>query len=291
MLAFERQISVDDHQFLRSHVMNGRAVLPASMVIEWLAHGALHGQPGLRFQGFDEFRVLKGVRVNGETVALRVETSTPEEFGDNGSSRLILPSRLVSVDALGQTVLHARARIVLGAKLPGAPSPMPAPPVEDWTSKIDVYRDYLFHGPAFEVLRRIEGCGDSGIVATARASEPPHSWMSNPMRSHWLADPLVVDAGFQMLIVWSQETRGLGSLPAFIDSYRQFVKSFPREDVRIRATIVSRHEHRATADLEWLAADGSVIARMSGYECVIDGSLNKAFALNELSAGSEDQRA
>jgi hypothetical protein len=114
--------------------------------------------------------------------------------------------------------------------------------------------------------------------------------MSNPLRSNWIADPLVLDAGFQMLIVWSQEMQGLGSLPAFIEGYRQFHKSFPREDVRIRATIVSRHEHRATADLEWLAADGSLIARMTGYECVIDGSLNKAFALNQLTSGSEDQR-
>ena len=34
---------------LRSHVIKGHPVLPTAIIIEWLAHGALHANPGWRF--------------------------------------------------------------------------------------------------------------------------------------------------------------------------------------------------------------------------------------------------
>ena len=39
--AFEFTVSVEDCPFLRSHVMNGKAVVPTAILAEWLAHGAL----------------------------------------------------------------------------------------------------------------------------------------------------------------------------------------------------------------------------------------------------------
>jgi hypothetical protein len=60
-VAFECQLNVEDYPFLKSHVMNGRAVLPMAIIIEWMAHGAMHGNPGMKFAGFDNLRILKGL--------------------------------------------------------------------------------------------------------------------------------------------------------------------------------------------------------------------------------------
>ena len=60
-VAFELSLAVATHGFLKSHVMGGRAVLPMAVILEWLSHGALHGQPGLVFRGFEDFRIMKGV--------------------------------------------------------------------------------------------------------------------------------------------------------------------------------------------------------------------------------------
>ena len=41
----------------------------------------------------------------------------------------------------------------------------------------------------------------------------------------------------------------------------------------------------ARADIEFLDADGTVIAQMQDYECVIDAQLNMAFRRNQLAVG------
>ena len=61
--AFERSVEVATHPVLKSHVIDGRAVLPMALHLEWLAHAALHGHPGLVFHGFNDLRVTQGVTV------------------------------------------------------------------------------------------------------------------------------------------------------------------------------------------------------------------------------------
>src|SRR5262249_42549245 len=65
-LAFERTVEVATHPVLRSHVIDGRAVLPMALHLEWLAHAALHGHPGLVFHGFNDLRVTQGVTVEAD---------------------------------------------------------------------------------------------------------------------------------------------------------------------------------------------------------------------------------
>src|SRR5262249_49543224 len=49
VIAFEREVSVGQLPCLASHVLDGHAVLPVALIIEWLSHGALHGNPGMTF--------------------------------------------------------------------------------------------------------------------------------------------------------------------------------------------------------------------------------------------------
>src|SRR5262249_15181837 len=59
---FERTVDVDTHPVLRSHVLDGKAVLPIALHIEFLAHAALHGHPGLLFHGFNDLRITQAVK-------------------------------------------------------------------------------------------------------------------------------------------------------------------------------------------------------------------------------------
>ena len=72
-LVFERQIVLDRAPVLRAHVIDGRAVLPMALTLEWLAHAALHAHPGLAFQGCDRLRVFQPVTIReGQATAIRV---------------------------------------------------------------------------------------------------------------------------------------------------------------------------------------------------------------------------
>ncbi len=59
--AFERILDRAGHPILESHILDGRPVLPMVLILEWLAHGALHQNPGLVFHGCDDLRILHGV--------------------------------------------------------------------------------------------------------------------------------------------------------------------------------------------------------------------------------------
>jgi hypothetical protein len=117
-----------------------------------------------------------------------------------------------------------------------------------------------------------------------KAAPQPATWLKQPLRNLWLTDPLVLDSAFQLMILWSFERFGSGSLPSFAGRYRQFQDTFPREGAQIVIRVTTEREHGASADMEFLDRNsGKLIARLEDYECVIDPSLQQAFRRNLLS--------
>jgi hypothetical protein len=279
-LVFEREVRIDNHEFLRAHVIDGKAVVPAALMIEWLGHGALHGNPGLRFLGLDDLRVFKGVILGeGEAITVRVGAERAEK--QNG--HFVVATELTSVDATGRRVLHAHARILLANSLAKTPDAAPPPVLAPYQGELHrAYGEQLFHGAELQGLTEIDGCDDRGIVAMCASAPAPREWIEQPLRSRWITDPLAIDCGFQMMILWSFALRGVGSLPTEVQSYRQFVAAFPSSGARIEVRVTNVDPNRATADIDWLDASGTVLARMTGYQCVLDASLNDAFLRNHL---------
>jgi NAD(P)-dependent dehydrogenase (short-subunit alcohol dehydrogenase family) len=279
-VAFERELNVLELPVLQSHVLAGHTVVPLALIIEWLAHGALHGNPGLAFHGFDDLRLLKGIRLaEGQSYAAKVRAGKAARHG----ASYLVPVELQGTSPTGHEVLHARVAIVLANRLPAALESAPdlvLPPYP--RTRAEIYRDLLFHGPDLQGIERVEGCSEQGILATVAAAAPPANWMRQPLRNTWLAEPLVLDCAFQLLVLWSFEQHGCGSLPAHVGRYRQFCRSFPREGVRVCARLKRNEPHRAVADLWFLDATNNVVAQLDDYECVIDASLNQAFRRNQL---------
>jgi len=281
--AFSMTLTVDDHPFIRSHVIDGKAVLPMAMIVEWLAHGALHGNPGFRFHGFNSLRICKGVVFAQDTACtLRVMAGRAEKR----DSLYLVPVELTGSSSDGRSVLHARAEIVLATRLPeGIRSIVDLPTTPYAQSNAAIYdRERLFHGPDLQGIEQVGGCSPKGITALVKAAPQPSSWIRQPLRNIWLTDPLVMDSAFQLMILWSFERFGSGSLPSFAGRYRQFQDTFPREGAQIVIRVTAEREHSASADMEFLDRNsGKLIARLEDYECVIDPSLQQAFRRNQLS--------
>jgi acyl transferase domain-containing protein/NAD(P)-dependent dehydrogenase (short-subunit alcohol dehydrogenase family) len=286
-MAFESRLDIEDYPFLQSHVLNGRPVLPMALMIEWMSHGALHGNPGLRFIGFDNLRILKGVVLDREkpcTIRVMAGRAVKKD-----TFRMV-PVEMSSTEGNGREHVHARAEIVLGSTLPKGDASITGvshPPYP--LDKKEIYNsDLLFHGPHLQGIRHVEGCSRKGIVASVSTAPAPAEWIKNPLRNTWLADPLVLDSAFQMMILWSFEMNEVGALPCFAGSFRQFQPVFPKQGVRIDISVKKDGEHRALADIEFIdPVTGKLIARMESYECVMDASLNCAFKCNRLSLQNE----
>jgi malonyl CoA-acyl carrier protein transacylase len=280
-VAYERAIDLESHPVLRSHVIDSRCVLPMALHVELLAHAALHGHPGLMFHGFNDLRITQGVKLDAaESVPLRAFAGKAVRQDHH----FIVPVELRGKRKDGRDVVKSRAEIVLAPALPDPPTADGPPQVSPYPLHVErAYRELLFHGPDLHGIERLLGIGEMAVMGTARPAPPPAQWIRSPMRSAWVADPLVLDASFQMMILWSREQHGAASLPSFVGRYRQFRRRF-EGPVAIVVRVTRDNGTFARADIDYLDADGRVIAQMQDYECMIEKSLNQAFGRNQLGA-------
>lgn len=278
-VVFERTLDVQQNPYLESHVIGGKAVLPVAMILEWLAHGAIHHNPGLELDGIDDFRVFQGVRLDrNESMKLRVLTGKTIRSGNQFAVR----TQLVG-SSNGRETVHASGTVRLTAQF--GQEPDAALQIRLQAYSMDMATSYgtrLFHGSHLQGIAAVEGCSSEGIVVDSRTSPAPWAWMREPLRNAWIADPLSIDAALQALILWTQETRGIPCLPCSIGSYHQFRKVFPHTGVKIVVKVTQATDHTIRADIEFLDLQGILVARMTGCESVADASLTAAFRRNRL---------
>ena len=302
--SFERLLDVARHPFLESHVIGGKAVLPVAMIVEWLAHGAIHRNPGLELHGFDDLRIFHGVRIDRQNSAtLRVLAAKPTRVEGSFQAKVQLvgngspaaPSAgflgnpvggatgLQVGTAHGREIMHAGGTVILSSGYPTVPAAtLRVTPRGYSLDMATAYATRLFHGPHLHGIAAVEACSADGIVVDARTASAPWAWMTEPLRSAWLADPLALDAALQAVILWSQELRGEPCLPCSIAKYRQYRRIFPREGVRIVVQITHATDHAIRCDIEFLDHQGLLVARIDGCESVADPSLVAAFQKRQL---------
>jgi hypothetical protein len=280
-LAFEQVVDLDNLPILRSHIFDGRAVAPLSLQLEWLAHAALHGNPGMLFHGMDNVRVLNGVHLTEDDEAdVLAFAGRRERHGHE----LVVPVELLS-RRQERDIVHSRAEVVLVSNLPVPEAARPLPKLPAYPHSVhDAYRKFLFHGPDLAGIERIEGVSQSAIIASCRSAPAPAAWQRQPLRSSWLADPLAIDVAFQLMILLSFDQHGVGCLPCAVGHYRQYRRSFPANGVRIVAHITKVTGSLIRADIEFIAEAGILVARMTDHESVMDKGLQAAFRRNRIPA-------
>ncbi len=272
----ERTLDLDSHPFLASHVIGGHPVLPVAMMIEWFAHGAMHGHPGLQFHGLDDLRVFRGVILNNGPRQLRIAASP----GRRENDLYAVDIELHSCGDDGPEVLNARARVWLGDRL--AEPPVYSFDAKSYTQTYPrsveaIYDDVLFHGPHFHAVEKILGHSTAGIAAEMKPAASPGEWMSSPPRTSWIADPRILDGALQLGVLWGFEHLGCVSLPSFGGQYRQYCRSFPNQNVRLVMEVRDLSEHRISADIAIVDAGDRLIARLENYQWTADSSLGVAF--------------
>ena len=113
-----RSIGIAHYPILKSHVIDGKPVVPMALMTEWFAHGALHENPGLVLHGLDDIRVLKGISLESEKKHIRLLAGKPKKTGDYYE----VPVELRDGKEAGRDIIHSSARAILSEQLPSAPS-------------------------------------------------------------------------------------------------------------------------------------------------------------------------
>lgn len=283
-LVWQRTVRVATHPVLESHVLDGRAVLPFALHLEWLAHAAMHGQPGVPFVGWEDAKILHGVKLDGETVIdLQAYAGRPERRDGTLRSRSELRSRPQSS---GRDVIFSKATVLLG-KRPESERPRSAIANNSSQSiiRLSPY-DLLFHGEQLHAIEQVLSLTDHAIEAIVRCAPPPSQWFHEPLRTSWLADPLALDAAFQLAVLWSIQKRGVPVLPTTFRRYQQFVARFPNTRVRVVCEVAAATALKLKAQIEWFDDANEVVARLEDAEFVGDSQLSTAFRRNRLARSS-----
>ncbi len=275
-MTVQREIDVDRYPILGAHILDGKPVVPFALIAEWLGHGALHENPGLFLHGLDDMRIFQGIKLDKNKKHIRLMAGKARKNG--AAFEVDVQIRDGIKDNI--EVIHSGATAVLADRLE-------PPPAFDLSAYIgtngysktihEIYENILFHGVELQGIQEIIGYSSRSITARISSAPSPVKWMKEPLRSRWIADPLVLDSACQMAILWCFEERGMVSLPSYSASYRQYRDAFPSDGVTAVLEIKEATDHKIKGDFTFLDAHEVVVARMTGYEAVMDASLSKAF--------------
>jgi NAD(P)-dependent dehydrogenase (short-subunit alcohol dehydrogenase family)/acyl carrier protein len=274
-LAFDREVDLKNHPVLGSHVIDGTPVVPFALMTEWLCQSALHENPGLSVHGIDDIRLLKGIQLNKKSRHVRLLAGKAQRDGTHYK----VPVEIRDGYQDGREVIHSRGRAILGElNVPAPAFEIPAKLQRSSYAKSteEIYHSVLFHGDHLKGIRSIRCLNEHGIVAEVATAPPPQEWIVDPVRSQWIADPMALDAAFQIASLWCFEQHGMVSLPSYAGKYRQY-HGFPKEGLLVVLEIEAVSRNRVTADITFLAQNGQVVAHIDHFEAVMDPSLNRAF--------------
>lgn len=220
--AFSTMVELDParHKYLTDHRLDAKPVLPAAIAIELMAEAAKRCWPDSVVTGVKSVRVCKGIVVEerSKIVCVSVKTQTHHSAEDRG---LAVDVDIIDPDRSGMT--YYRGTVCLSDRLP-APPPLSGSPPQFSRSPLSVaeaYQHRLFHGPRFQCLKRIVALNERGSRAQVSPSRPD-GCMGAGCRGSWIIDPVLLDAGPQLLILWAQQMRGMTALPSRFGDVRMF---------------------------------------------------------------------
>jgi NAD(P)-dependent dehydrogenase (short-subunit alcohol dehydrogenase family) len=267
-----RKLEPGYDRYLDDHRLNGRPVFPLAMATELMAEVVAQGWPDLQVARVRDLFVLQGIVLQDESKTVRVVGSSVATATED---QLSIAVEIVGTDQPQR--VHYRAIVDLVRCLPDPAAFSSQLPTGGRTLSMDiseVYRQWLFHGPLFQGIRQVNYIGREGMTAILAPSSPV-GWVSDATESSWLIDPLMLDSGLQLLILWSRQHWEMTTLPSCFRAYHRFDSQPGNQihcEVRIRPNTGG---HTIHADLVFINADGRVIGVLEDIEGSSTRALNR----------------
>ena len=271
-LSIEVTIDPTKEPFLYDHQIDGTPVLPGVMGLELFAQGATLLSQGARVEAIENVKFaapLKCYRNEPRTAVIRAHLL--RDLQGRIRARCELHSSQVLAGGVVQKKEHFSADVVL-ADASSSPElgdlgfgtqaiSQGAPSKSDGIDRIAIYRVY-FHGPAYQVLSRVDLRSDGAVMGTWSESVP--SDRSDPTHP-WIFAPRLIELCFQTAGVYEIGHDGHMGLPASAGRVRVRAAVHPTQsfvaEVRPRAT----SPEGLTFDAVVRGADGAIYAELEGY--------------------------
>jgi hypothetical protein len=265
-LAVETTLDPNVQPFLYDHAMDGTPLLPGVMGTESFGQIAKALAPSYQVAAvFDEqfHAPFKFYRMEPQTLHLNA-IAIPL-----GEGNLIAHTTLQSVRDLGkpglppQEKLHFTGKVLLAREIDPVEVEFSPPASEALPiTAADVYRIY-FHGPAYQVIERVDVQANTAIGLMA-ANLPPNT---NPERTASVIAPRLVELCFQTAGVWDIKTTGTMALPLAVGSVTAYRQPEEANGQRLYA-LVEAIDGGDTYNATVVDDTGNVYVELKGYRTV-----------------------
>lgn len=278
-MAVRCTLSLDEERFLQDHLLGGRVspdaavkalpVFPLAMSLELMAEAAALAAPGRRPIGFRDVHAHRWLAFVTDRVEVEVVARPCARDAVDVSVRSVLEGGNVEPSPL------VAGTVVMGPAFPAPAVPSPAPlraeraprwqPAELYDERMS---HGMFHGPAFRGVASMDAVGENGADATLR-SLPADTLLRSRPHPEFAIDPLLIDAAGQVLGYWNADQLE-PAVVVFPVGIREIAIYGPRldapETARCTVRVVFCDASRIIADIEIVAADGNLLARLGGWE-------------------------
>jgi acyl transferase domain-containing protein/NAD(P)H-dependent flavin oxidoreductase YrpB (nitropropane dioxygenase family) len=261
------------HAYLQQHLIDGVPILPAAAALEIMAEAAAALWQGWKVVEARDCQLLKGVELDDDGRDLKVVINPPPYGSSEGFD---VSASLVSEDDGQRPLVHYRVTLRLEQQFPAGHELLPRLHAERKLTVAKAYADWLFHGPCFQVIDRIEGLSTAGVRAQIRRS-CPSEWLSAaaPGSGDWLFDPAVVDAAAQMAILWDRSFCDATALPTRFGRVVRYRERLPEIMTMEFECIATEDPSSVRANVHYTDSDGRVVLSIEDMQCVSSAALNR----------------
>jgi hypothetical protein len=254
-----------------------------AVALELMAEVTSLGWQDFELSEISNLQMLRGIVLEDGPIDIQVSAqplSQPDEPVEAAEGTLAKKEiRITSVKDPRCVYYHAVA--TLQSKIPLPPYQVSFDLEEERMFPLsvnDVYRQWLFHGPLFQGITEINGIGKNGISAHLESSIPENCLSGEPEHlstSQWMIDPVVIDSGLQLIILWAREHLDMTPLPTSIQRYRRF-GSFAGQKIKCQVHIrMGSISNILIGTFAFFGEDGRVLGLMESMKGVCSTGLNR----------------
>ncbi|WP_010581741.1 type I polyketide synthase [Schlesneria paludicola] len=254
-------LKADEQKFLSDHVIDGHPVVPLAVVLSLAAETAMAGQPQWHVSSVDDLHMLAGIilKQNRQDIVVNAERIAFEQ--DTADWKI-----LITLDESPRTFYRAQVRMKRAARESPVAPELASLLTPTQVTISEVYENMLFHGPTFQIIDELIGGDEQGFDAIVRPCGPSDA-VGHVTKEPWLIDGIVIDAGAQLALVWSQLVHKSLMLPVRVGRYHAY-ESIGTEPVTLRLRMRGTSDpHSYQADL-WIVRNGRLLGHVSGLEGV-----------------------
>ncbi len=254
-----RKILREKNPFLIDHMIGENPVLPATCAASWVASACEQLYPGYSFSLIENFKVLKGIVLDGDTskeyrLELKENYKSPE-------GRVRFAAQITSNGSHGKPIFHYDLNVELDRN--GRPSPIHILSIPELAGDHmpipgkSLYADgTLFHGPSFQGVKQLLHISEGRMVLECNLPEiPPEKQGQFPTQT---TNPFIYDAIVQSILIWSQRFYEAPCLPSQLDRLEHY-RAIPfNRDCLVDVQIISHSSTHVLADIQVTDPEGRV---------------------------------